>query len=366
MLSRGWFASCSLALALGAATVAHAQTPDNDDQAGVIKIDRIEVRPDGLRVSVDVLYPNAGLLHLVGAESSQGPAGSANSAFLEQLIEPIFEGFEDILRAEQPTASPDQSSTLGEWRPNQRVRVSSSRSRTSADGTSIDSGMDCARGMEHCQWAIGNDQLLQMLGGLDRSIETYRLSAQWSTLPGVELGLDYFDSGTLGRHSLSGSEPLVQPLLAGSDSVARGVDVSMAFGGDVGSLGQLAVSLKFRKLLDDSLSLSDSQSGNTPFLLLEQQNDAALGVNWRRGDFSGGLVSRYYDDLGRHAANQEGKTWVTFDLNFTWQTPWRGSFELGARNLIGGETAQDLSISNDEQFEHLFGRIPYLQYRQSL
>jgi hypothetical protein len=367
----------SFLAALGAGSVALAQNSANHAastteqsapvaQPNIIKIDRIEVRPDGLRVSVDMLYPEAGLLHLVGAENANAVA-SDGDIFMRQLVAPLFDGVEAALRNNgaglDSVGESANSQTLGEWQPNQRVRLSTSRSRLSPTGVTLDAGMDCGEDLAQCEWAINNDQLLGLIGGLEQSLETYRLSAQWASVPGVELGLDYFDSGTLGRHSDTAPSLLADTQL--SDSLARGVDVNLAFGGDVGSLGQLAVSLKFRKMLDSSLRELGALPERGRNLIVEESNDAALGVNWQRGDFSGGVVGRYYDDLAE-LSDSDARTWVTLDLQFTWETPWQGSFELGARNLLGGERPQDLTLDSQERFEHLFGRIPYLQYRQSL
>ena len=62
--------------------------------------------------------------------------------------------------------------------------------------------------------------------------------------------------------------------------------------------------------------------------------------------------------------------WTTFDLQFSWATPWDGALTLGARNLTNEDPPLDSvnfgSPGYDQHYYDVYGRVPYIRYEQDL
>jgi len=59
---------------------------------------------------------------------------------------------------------------------------------------------------------------------------------------------------------------------------------------------------------------------------------------------------------------------TTFDVHFTWRTPWNANLSIGASNLLNSGADND-PVSDtglNDPFESVYGRIPYVRYEQDL
>ena len=59
---------------------------------------------------------------------------------------------------------------------------------------------------------------------------------------------------------------------------------------------------------------------------------------------------------------------TTFDVHFTWRTPWNANLSVGASNLLnaGSEDSGPKDNALSDPFESVYGRIPYVRYQQDL
>jgi hypothetical protein len=59
---------------------------------------------------------------------------------------------------------------------------------------------------------------------------------------------------------------------------------------------------------------------------------------------------------------------TTFDVHFTWRTPWNANLSVGATNLLGAgsDSAPSAESPPADPLESIYGRIPYVRYKQDL
>ena len=102
---------------------------------------------------------------------------------------------------------------------------------------------------------------------------------------------------------------------------------------------------------------------------LESESRGVTGLGWQRGDFSGQLnwnhIGTVTDALGAMLS-----AWNTFDLQFSWATPWQGKLSVGARNISNEDPPIDPAQLGHpfykQHFHDVYGRIPYVRYEQDL
>lgn len=179
------------------------------------------------------------------------------------------------------------------------------------------------------------------------------------------------DPATLG---LAGGHPLlagVNSLLGVQqlESELTGVDLEFQVGISTDRAGDMVLGLQLTRVLDSEMDGTYyTAPGIHNWTLAEPFDTAGVSFDWSRGAFSGGIQSYYRapvefmnrDPLADHA---------TFDVHFTWRAPWNASVSVGASNLLdaGADegTANENSLTVDP-FESIYGRIPYVRYKQDL
>ena len=59
---------------------------------------------------------------------------------------------------------------------------------------------------------------------------------------------------------------------------------------------------------------------------------------------------------------------ATFDVHFTWRTPWNANLSVGAANVLnaGSDNEGAVDTGMTDPFEAVYGRIPYVRYQQDL
>ncbi|HSS63368.1 MAG TPA: hypothetical protein VLS27_02980, partial [Gammaproteobacteria bacterium] len=96
-------------------------------------------------------------------------------------------------------------------------------------------------------------------------------------------------------------------------------------------------------------------------------NTAQLNLEWSSGAFSGGIQGFYRDQVD--FLNREPlDSLTTFDVHFTWRTPWNADLSLGASNILnsGADDQSATDSQSTDPFESIYGRIPYVRYKQDL
>jgi hypothetical protein len=156
---------------------------------------------------------------------------------------------------------------------------------------------------------------------------------------------------------------------AALEGEASGVDLNFQVGFTTDLAGEVQLGLALTRVYDANLNGPNSEVF-TPLAWNDAEpfNAASLGIEFRRGAFSGGVRGYYreqIDFLDRQNLDSVG----TFDVHFTWRAPWNANFSVGASNVMGAGTEDrntaDKPVSSD-RFESIYGRIPYVRYQQDL
>jgi len=172
------------------------------------------------------------------------------------------------------------------------------------------------------------------------------------------------------------SPNLGNPLLAsaGNDpmqylnSEASGVNLNLNVGIATDTKGDIRLGLAFTRVLDAGYQGLYSYGEDTmSWTLAEPFNSARMNLEWKNGAFSSGIQGFYRDSVDFLNRNSVDSL-TTFDVHFTWRTPWNANLSVGASNVLNA--GADSKVTTDTQqvdpFESIYGRIPYVRYKQDL
>jgi hypothetical protein len=179
---------------------------------------------------------------------------------------------------------------------------------------------------------------------------------------------------TMGNSLLSPNlgNPLMSPNsydpLQYLNSQASGVNLNFKVGIATDTSGDIRVGLAFTRVLEaDYQGLYSNSSDALSWTLAEPFNSARMNLEWSRGSFSSGIQGFYRDSVDFLNRNSVDSL-TTFDVHFTWRTPWNANLSVGASNVMNA--GQDNTGKTDSQpvdpFESIYGRIPYVRYKQDL
>jgi hypothetical protein len=179
--------------------------------------------------------------------------------------------------------------------------------------------------------------------------------------------LDPFQSGFASGALPGGFDPVQPGVIAGSRE-RTGVDVEFQVGFSTDQAGDLVLGLQLTRVLDSG---TDGALYATPgaqnWTIAQPYDTARLSLGWNRGSFSGGIDSYYRSPVDLVGASDLDRQ-ATFDVHFSWRAPWNASLSVGASNLLGA--GSDDSPVNDnplaDPLESIYGRIPYVRYKQDL
>lgn len=202
------------------------------------------------------------------------------------------------------------------------------------------------------------------------------IGGQWQPLEGLRVGMDLYSHRPAETPPGALLLPRVLDFIAPGweDSLSRGVqdgeavDVSVAYGIDAGVVGELELQVELSHVLNQDLQTVGSTSGVLWGLVGQPENQATVGFNWSRGDFSGSVSSHYTDGIMMNGQVHPA-AWTTVDINFAWRTPWNASLSLGAQNFLGKDHAgADLGMdaATPPELDSAFSRVPYVRYEQDL
>jgi hypothetical protein len=175
----------------------------------------------------------------------------------------------------------------------------------------------------------------------------------------------YLLSPNLGNPLLSatGSDPL-QYL----NSEASGVDLNFKVGFATDTRGDLQLGLAFSRVLEaDFDGLYQQDASALSWTLAEPFNSARMNLEWSKGAFSTGIQG-YYRDSVNFLNRNTLDSMTTFDVHFTWRTPWNANLSVGASNVLnaGTDSAGGSENPSADPLEPIYGRIPYVRYKQDL
>jgi len=168
------------------------------------------------------------------------------------------------------------------------------------------------------------------------------------------------------------SNPMFSPSLSDPlqqfNSEANGVDVNFQVGITTDNVGDVKLGLAFSRVLDAGYQgLYANTSDPLSWTLAEPFNTARMDLEWSSGAFSSGIQGYYRDSVD--FLNRDGlDNLATFDVHFTWRTPWKANLSVGASNVLNAGTLDSNEAKNQpvDPLESIYGRIPYVRYKQDL
>lgn len=163
--------------------------------------------------------------------------------------------------------------------------------------------------------------------------------------------------------SNSGGDPL-QYL----NSETSGVDLNFKVGMTTNNSGDIQLGLAFSHVLDaEYQGIYAGSSEALSWTVAEPFNSAQMNLEWSRGTFSGGIQGFYRDSVDFLNRNSVDSL-TTFDVHFTWRTPWNANLTVGASNLTNAGAENITNVENQpvDPLESIYGRIPYVRYKQDL
>jgi len=180
--------------------------------------------------------------------------------------------------------------------------------------------------------------------------------------------LDPFEGGFLSGGAALGS---FGAGLAGAQAVESertGVDLEFQVGFSTDQAGDLVLGLQLTRVLDSGTEgVFYAEPGARNWTIAKPYDTARLSLDWNRGRFSGGVDSYYRSPvnfLDRAPLDSD----ATFDVHFTWRAPWNASLSVGASNVLGAgaDDSEPADGNLADPFESIYGRIPYVRYKQDL
>lgn len=179
--------------------------------------------------------------------------------------------------------------------------------------------------------------------------------------------LDPFRAG-FGIGALPGGFDPLQPGVITGSRERTGVDVEFQVGFSTDQAGDLVLGLQLTRVLDsgtDGAFFAAPAVGN--WTIAQPYDTARLSLDWNRGSFSGGIDSYYRSPVDLVGASDLDRQ-ATFDVHFSWRAPWNASLSVGASNLLGAGSDDSPVNENllSDPLESIYGRIPYVRYKQDL
>lgn len=171
------------------------------------------------------------------------------------------------------------------------------------------------------------------------------------------------------------SPNLVNPLVdvSGGDplqylnSEASGVDLNFKVGIATTQAGDIRLGLAFSHVLDAEFDGLYGTGEALSWTVAEPFNSTRMNLEWSRGAFSGGIQGFYRDSVDFLNRNSVDSL-TTFDVHFTWRTPWNANLTVGATNVLDASAEVSTGADNPpaDPLESIYGRIPYVRYKQDL
>ncbi len=195
---------------------------------------------------------------------------------------------------------------------------------------------------------------------------------QFNTVNGISVSPDRLLMPGLSDSRLV--SPIYSDPLQQFKGQTTGVDLDFRVGIATDSYGDIRLGLSFSHVLDANYQGIYSNNQNPlSWTLAEPFNSARMSLEWNRGNFSSGIRGFYREPVNfLNRSSVDNLT--TFDVHFTWRTPWNANLSVGATNVLNGgsepfNSARESSngdIQAIDPLESIYGRIPYVRYKQDL
>lgn len=210
------------------------------------------------------------------------------------------------------------------------------------------------------------------------SVNLLQVSGDWMAAPGLQLGISAFHGDEpLHRAEQPFGFDLEPGLLARRpvetrvDGAVQGLDFNVSFGIQTERIGDFLVGLQLARyrqrmsLTDLGMPLEAPASGSD----MLYGNSAQVLLGWRRGNFSGEMMGHHRELPLWMGPEQAPGTLNSFDLEFSWHAQRNASLSIGVSNVMDAAVRADEAgpdVALEDPLESVYGRIPYVRYKQDL
>ncbi|MBX3602594.1 MAG: TonB-dependent receptor [Rubrivivax sp.] len=248
------------------------------------------------------------------------------------------------------------------------------------------------------QWVISSNRFLK-----PEESRNYNIGLVFSPTPDFSVSLDYFDievtniitsvpralAFRYGDQGLAGygvtrSAPIVTPantqlpgvpqsiLLPvdnGAVQTSKGLDLEVNYRLRTASIGQFGVQLNWAHTLEFNFTPKiggmQERAGRANY----PEDRALLGLSWGMGGFNAVLNTNYISKHSNGTAATTVPEHVTYDLQVSYATPWKGRLTAGVRNLTDKLPPFRSALWGfpyyDNTLYNIYGRTPYVRYEQN-
>ena len=184
-------------------------------------------------------------------------------------------------------------------------------------------------------------------------------------------GVQGFDNGPLViERAMDGSVILVQALNFNiGKTKTAGFDVMVNYQFSLGAVGDFSANLQGSKMNYNSIDASDGLGLRPKQFSFLPPWRATTSLNWSLGDFSGVLIGNGVAAADAFDGPDEFHigSFVTWDLQFSWDTPGDGRLTVGARNIFDRDPPLEETFGfYSNQLHDIYGRVPYIRYEKNL
>jgi iron complex outermembrane receptor protein len=153
----------------------------------------------------------------------------------------------------------------------------------------------------------------------------------------------------------------------------EGLDAEVSYGFSMGRFGDLNTTLYWTHVLEyEESDVEDpTRTLHLDGNVFYPKNRGQLTVGWNMGDYSATIVGNYtsrQNDAPFCAEDDEDcywASWVTWDVQVAYATPWNGMITVGARNVLDRDPPNNDGFFDTFQAD-VFGRVPYIRWEQDL
>lgn len=209
------------------------------------------------------------------------------------------------------------------------------------------------------------------------SVNLLQVSGDWMAAPGLRLGVSAFRGDeTPARDERAFAFDLDPELLArrrseAAEGAVEGLDVNVSFGIQTERIGDFLVGLQLARYRQ-RMSLADLGMPFEPADARDEtyySNSAQVLLGWRRGSFSGEMMGHHREVPMWLGAEPAPTTLSSFDLEFSWHAQRNASLSIGVSNVMDSAPRADepsAEATLEDPLESVYGRIPYVRYKQDL
>lgn len=207
-----------------------------------------------------------------------------------------------------------------------------------------------------------------------------KVSGDWLAAPGLRVGLSAYTSDDGAASSPAWLDPWAMDgaselLFANALDAVEGLDFNVSFGIQTERVGDFLVGLQLARYRQRAglaeLALASAGLSSTALTEAAQYgNSAQLLLGWRRGRFSGEMLGQHRELPPWISSYTAAPTFSSFDLELSWKTQRNASLSIGVSNVMdtlpraADERGSDAVL--EDPMESIYGRIPYVRYKQDL